>query len=418
MATYRYRALAATGSAEQGVLEANDLDQAIGQIHAMGLTPVRVESNEAATASAARGAPSKAATLPFPALPFFKPRVASRDLILFTRQLETMLDAGLPLVQALGMLRSQTTSIPLREAIDQVVSDVSQGSTLTEAMSRHRRCFPELYVSLIHAGEESGLLVPMLDRVAQILEYGEETEQRLRSATFYPTVILIELIVAFIVLVKVVLPRFSSLFKGLGAELPLPTRILIGVSDFFEAKFFLVLFGVVAAVAAWVLWSRTPGGRARIDGWFLTLPVFGVVFQKLIVSRFIRVLSALIAAGIPIVQALGIARGVLGNKVVEAEVDKMRDGVVAGEGLTEPLRGSRVFPPLVVEMVGVGEETGALDKLLARGALYLDRDVDYALKNLSTAIEPILLVVLGVGILFTALAVFLPLWNLMNAFRH
>lgn len=417
MATYRYRALAATGGAQQGVLEANDLDAAIGQIHAMGLTPVRVESDETA-APAAGGGISAAASFRLPTLPFFQPKVASRDLILFTRQLETMLDAGLPLVQSLGMLRSQASSVPLRAAIDQVVSDVSQGSTLTEAMARHRRCFPELYVSLIHAGEESGLLTQMLDRVATILEYGEETEQRLRSATFYPMVIMIELVIAFIVLVKVVLPRFSSLFKGLGADLPLPTRILIGVSDFFEGQFFLVLFGVVAAVTAWVLWSRTPGGRARIDGWFLTAPIFGIVFRKLIVSRFIRVLAALLAAGIPIVQALGIARGVLGNKVVEAEVDKMRDGVVAGEGLTEPVRGSRVFPPLVVEMIGVGEETGSLDKLLARGALYLDRDVDYALKNLSTALEPILLVILGVGILFTALAVFLPLWNLMNAFRH
>jgi len=410
MATYQYRALAATGGAEQGVLEAPDLDGAIGQIHAMGLTPVRVEAK---VAGAASGTGFK-----LPDIKLFQPRVPSRELILFTRQLETMLDAGLPLVQALGMLRTQTVNVPLREAIDQVVSDVSQGSTLTEAMARHRRCFPELYVSLVHAGEESGLMTQMLDRVAVILEYGEETDQRLRSATFYPMVICIELVIAFFVLVKVVLPRFASLFKGLGADLPLPTRILIGVSDFFENQFFLVLFGIVAAVTAWILWSRTPGGRKRIDGWMLSFPIFGIVMKKLIVSRFIRVLSALLAAGIPVVQALGIARGVLGNKVVEAEVDKMRDGVVGGQGLTDPIRGSTVFPPLVVEMVGVGEETGALDKLLARGALYLDRDVDYALKNLSTAIEPILLVVLGIGILFTALAVFLPLWNLMNAFRH
>jgi MSHA biogenesis protein MshG len=410
MATYRYRALAATGAAEQGTLEAPDLDHAIGQVHAMGLTPVRV----AVAAAAAGSGPS----FKLPEITIFRGRVPSRELILFSRQLETMLDAGLPLVQALGMLRSQATCAPLREAIDQVVSDVSQGSTLTEAMARHPRCFPELYVSLIHAGEESGLLTQMLDRVSIILEYGEETDQRLRTATFYPMVICIELVVAFLVLVKVVLPRFASLFKGLGADLPLPTRILIGVSDFFEARFFLLLFGVVAAATAWILWSRTPGGRSRIDGWILSFPILGIVFTKLIVARFIRVLAALLGAGIPVVQALGIARGVLGNKVVEAEVDRMRDGVLAGQGLTDPLRGSRVFPPLVVEMVGVGEETGALDKLLARGALYLDRDVDYALKNLSTAIEPVLLVILAVGILFTALAVFLPLWNLMSAFRH
>jgi len=418
MATFHYRALAASGNAEQGQLEANDLDAALGQIHARGLTPIRLEEKSAAAlpAGAAAGAARAAGSLPNFTL--LQKKASSRELILFTRQLETMLDAGLPLVSALGMLQGQTTNPVLREAIDQVRGDVSQGSTLTEAMARHRRCFPDLYVSLVHAGEESGLLTQMLDRVALILEYGEETDQRIRSATFYPMVICIELVVAFLVLVKFVLPRFASLFKGLGADLPLPTRILIGVSDFFEAQFFLVLFGLVAAVTAYVLWSRTPGGRARIDGWILSVPVFGIVMQKLIVSRFIRVLSALLSAGIPVVQALAISRGVLGNKVVEAEVDKMRDGVVAGEGLTEPIRGSRVFPPLVVEMVGVGEETGALDRLLARGAAYLDRDVDYALKNLSAALEPILLVVLAVGILFTALAVFLPLWNLMNAFRH
>lgn len=415
MATYHYRALATSGSVEQGDLEAPDLDAAIGQIHARGLTPVRLEAKGAAAPGASSTATASSRSL---TIPFLTPRVSNRDLILFTRQLETMLDAGLPLVAALGMLGAQSTSVPLREAIDQVVSDVSQGSTLTEAMARHDRCFPDLYVSLVHAGEESGLLTQMLDRVAIILEYGEETDQRLRSATFYPMVICIELVVAFLVLVKFVLPRFAGLFKGLGADLPLPTRVLIGVSDFFEAQFLLVLCGIVAAATAWILWSRTPGGRQQIDSWILTMPVFGTVMRKLIVSRFIRVLSALLAAGIPVVQALAIARGVLGNKVAEADVDKMRDGVIAGHGLTEPLRGSRVFPPLVVEMVGVGEETGALDRLLARGATYLDRDVDYALKNLSSALEPILLVVMAIGILFTALAVFLPLWNLMGAFRH
>jgi type II secretory pathway component PulF len=231
-------------------------------------------------------------------------------------------------------------------------------------------------------------------------------------------VIGIELVVAFLVLVKFVLPRFASLFKGLGTDLPLPTRMMIGLSDVFETHWILILFSTVASVIAGILWSRTPTGRRRLDELSLATPIFGVVIQKLIVSRFIRVLSALLAAGIPVVQALEIGRGVLGNKVVEDEVDRMRDGVIEGQGLSGPIRGSKVFPPLVVEMIGVGEETGALDKMLARGALYLDRDVDYALKNVSTALEPILLVVMGGVVLFTALAVFLPLWNLMNAFRH
>lgn len=404
MPSYRYRAVAATGEARRGELEAPDLDAAIAGVQGLGLTPIRLEAKRAAA--------------PRPrAIPFFAGRVGSRDLILFTRQLETMLEAGLPLVATLSLLRDQSTNPILRDAVERVRSDVSQGSTLSEAVARHPRCFPELYVSLVHAGEESGLLTPMLDRIASILEYGEETEQRVRSATFYPMVIGIELIVAFLVLVKFVLPRFTSLFKGLGAQLPLPTRVLIGVSEVFEAHWLLIVAGAAAAAVGAVLWVRTPAGRRRFDALLLRLPLFGVVVQKLVVSRFIRVLSALLTAGIPVVRALEISRGVAGNRIVEEEVDRMRDGVLAGQGLTEPLRGSRVFPPLVVEMVGVGEETGALDKMLARGAVYLDRDVDYSLKNLSTALEPILLAVLGAVILFTALAVFLPLWNLMNAFR-
>lgn len=404
MPSYHYRAVAATGEARRGELEAPDLDAAIASVQGLGLTPIRLEAKRAAA--------------PRPrTIPFLAGRVGSRDLILFTRQLETMLEAGLPLVATLSLLRDQSANPILRDAVERVRSDVSQGSTLSEAVARHPRCFPELYVSLVHAGEESGLLTPMLDRIASILEYGEETEQRVRSATFYPMVIGIELVVAFLVLVKFVLPRFTSLFKGLGAQLPLPTRVLIGVSEVFEAHWLLIVAGAAAAAVGALLWVRTPAGRRRFDALLLRLPLFGVVIQKLVVSRFIRVLSALLTAGIPVVRALEISRGVAGNRVVEEEVDRMRDGVVAGQGLTDPLRGSRVFPPLVVEMVGVGEETGALDKMLARGAVYLDRDVDYSLKNLSTALEPILLAVLGGVILFTALAVFLPLWNLMNAFR-
>lgn len=404
MPSYHYRAVAATGEARRGELEAPDLDAAIASVQGLGLTPIRLEAKRAAA--------------PRPrTIPFLAGRVGSRDLILFTRQLETMLEAGLPLVATLSLLRDQSANPILRDAVERVRSDVSQGSTLSEAVARHPRCFPELYVSLVHAGEESGLLTPMLDRIASILEYGEETEQRVRSATFYPMVIGIELVVAFLVLVKFVLPRFTSLFKGLGAQLPLPTRVLIGVSEVFEAHWLLIVAGAAAAAVGALLWVRTPAGRRRFDALLLRLPLFGVVIQKLVVSRFIRVLSALLTAGIPVVRALEISREVAGNRVVEEEVDRMRDGVVAGQGLTDPLRGSRVFPPLVVEMVGVGEETGALDKMLARGAVYLDRDVDYSLKNLSTALEPILLAVLGGVILFTALAVFLPLWNLMNAFR-
>ncbi|MGE5174834.1 MAG: type II secretion system F family protein, partial [Hyphomicrobiales bacterium] len=402
MPVYRYRAMSSVGAAQQGVVDAPDLDRAIDVVHAMGLTPLRLEVQAAAA--------SRPASL-------FRKRVEIRDLILFTRQLETMLDSGLPILSALEILHEQTLNPTLKSAIDRVRADVEQGSTLTEALRRHPRCFPPVFANLIHAGEEGGLLTQMLDRIGSLLEYEEETEHRIRSATFYPVLILCELGIAFLVLVKFVLPRFATLFRNLDTELPLPTRVLIGTSDFFEKQWTLVLIGAGLAVAAAVLWARSPRGRRTIDGWTIRAPIFGPIFQKTILSRFCRVLAALVAAGIPILQALRVARGVTGNVIVEEEIDRMQSGVTAGMGLAESVQGRDVFPPLVVKMLAVGQETGALDKMLLKVARYFDQDVDYAVKNLSTAIEPVLLLVLGAAVLFTALAVFLPLWNLMNAFR-
>lgn len=405
MPAYRYRALSPAGASQQGVVDATDLDRAIDVVHAMGLTPVTLEAQPKG------GTVSRPASL-------FQKRVQTRDLILFTRQLETMLDSGLPILGALEILHEQTVNLRLKEAIDRVRSDVEQGSTLTEAIRRHPRCFPPVFGNLIHAGEEGGLLTQMLDRMGSLLEYEEETEQRIRSATFYPILIVCELFIAFVVLVKFVLPRFASLFRNLDTELPLPTRVLIGTSDFFEKQWYVVLLTAGIAAGSAIVWARTEGGRRTIDNWTIRAPIFGPIFLKTIMSRFCRVLAALVGAGIPILQALQVARGVTGNAIVEEEVDRMRDGVSAGMGLAEALRGRDVFPPLVVKMFAVGQETGSVDKMLLKVARYFDQDVDYSVKNLSTAIEPVLLLVLGAAVLFTALAVFLPLWNLMNAFRH
>jgi type II secretory pathway component PulF len=404
---YRYRAQGASGPARRGVVEAGDLDQAVEQVRRLGLVPIRLEP---------QGAPEAAVRGARPAL--FGRRVTARDLILFTRQLETMLDSGLPLLSALDILHRQSAHPQLRPAIDRVRSDVEQGSTLTEALRRHPRVFPALYANLVHAGEEGGLLVPMLDRVATLLEAEAETAQRIRSATFYPFLIVGELALAFVVLLHFVVPRFASLFRKFGAELPLPTRVLIAVGDVSERYGAVLLAGAIAAAAAFALWARTVRGRRRIDGALLRLPVFGAVFLGTSMSRVSRVLAALIAGGTPVVHALAVAKGVAGNRVIEEELETMRSRVVAGAGLADSLRGSRHFPPLVLRMLAVGEETGSLDRMLLRVSKYYEQDVDYLVKNLSTALEPVLLAILGGAVLFTALAVFLPLWNLMNVFRH
>jgi MSHA biogenesis protein MshG len=406
MPAFRYRAQNPAGTAQQGVLEASDLDHAIDQVRRMGLVPVRLETQGASSQPLSRG------------FSLFEKRVVARDLILFTRQLETMLDSGLPLLTALDILHQQSIHPRLKPAINRVRADVEQGSTLTEAMRRHPRVFPPLYANLIHAGEEGGLIVPMLDRLATLLESEAETEQRIRSATFYPILIVAELLIAFTVLLKFVLPRFASLFRKFGAELPLPTRILIGISDFSENHWGVVLLGLAAGITGTVLWVRTERGRRWADRTLLRMPILGSIFLKASMSRVARVLSALIAGGTPIVQALEIAKGVAGNRLIADDLETMRNGVVAGTGLADSVRGSEFFPPLVLKMMAVGEETGALDKMLFRVSRYYDQDVDYLVKNLSTAIEPVLLAVLGAAVLFTALAVFLPLWNLMNVFRH
>src|SRR5258706_11952532 len=351
MPAFGYRAMSPAGEAQQGLLDAPDLDQAVDRLHNMGLVPVRIE---------AQGTPK----LNTDRIPFSRKRVPTRDLIFVTRQLETMMDSGLPILSSLESLHAQATHPRLKPAIDHVRSDVEKGSTLTEAIRRQPDCFPRLYSNLVYAGEEGGLLAQMLDRVGTLLEYEAETEQRIRSATFYPILIITELLLAFLVLIKFVLPRFASLFRKFDTTLPLPTRVLIGVSDFFEKQWLLFLFVVTAAAITAVLRSRTEKGRLTIDRFIVTVPIFGPIFLMTIMSRFSSVLSALLASGIPIVQALDIVRGVVGNRIVEIEIDKMRDGVVAGMGLAEPLRGSKVIPPLVVKMLAVGEETGAVDKML------------------------------------------------------
>lgn len=407
MPRFAYRAVGLGGAARSGTLEAQDLDRAIDQVRGMGLTPVRIVPGEE------RGAAPGGTRFALP-----RRRATPSELILFTRQLETMLDAGLPLLSTLETLHDQATDPSLREAVDGVRADIEQGSTLTEAMARRPHCFPPIYVGLIRAGEEGGLLTPMLDRVGTILEYQEETRQRIRSATFYPLLVVGELVAAFVVLVKFVLPRFADLFRNLGANLPLPTRVLIAVSDGFDRFWIPLLVLGVTVAALGGFWIRTDRGRTTVDGWILRVPLFGSIVRKVALARFARVLGALVESGISIVQALAISRGVLGNKVLEAEIDRMREGLVEGHGLAGPLRESRVMPPLVVKMLAVGEETGSIAPMLSRVARYYDRDVDYAVKNLAAALEPALLVVLGASVLFTALAVFLPLWNLMSAFRH
>jgi len=405
VATYEFRARERSGAFRAGVLEAGDEAEVLRLLEEQALLPVRVARVQAAAAGAPRAG-------------LFRRRARPKDLITYTRQLETLLESGISLTQSLGILADQTSSEPLRQATLRVQQAVEQGNSFAEALAREPAAFPQLYVDMLRAGEEGGVLVDMLERTATLLEQDAETAERIRSATFYPNLVLVELMLAFAVLVRFVLPRYAAFFRTLGADLPLPTRMMIRLSDFtgrYGAA--LVAAALLVAVGA-VLYVRTPAGRARYHGVQIHLPIFGEIVLKSIMSRFARVLAALLRSGTPITAALDIARRTVHNVVVEREIAAMKEGILGGRGVTGTLRHSRVFPPLIVKMLAVGEETGSLDKMLNKVSTYYDRDVAYLVKNLATAIEPVLLVVMGLSVLFIALAVFLPMWSLMGAFRH
>jgi MSHA biogenesis protein MshG len=406
MALYQYRARETGGIVRDGEIQAGDEAAALLALEEQGLLPIRLVRAGAAArpaGSAARG---------------FRGRAGAKELITYTRQLETLLESGVSLTQSLGILADQTPCVPLRDATARVRERVEQGQAFAEALSAEPRIFPALYVSMVQSGEEGGVMALMLERTATLMEHEFETRERVKSALFYPCLVLTELLIAMVVLVKLVLPRFATFFRTMGAELPLPTRLMLGLSDFVEKNGVAILVVAAAAITAVVLHVRTPRGRWQFHTLQIRVPILGDLILKTIMSRFARALAALIASGVPITVALLIIKRIVQNVVVEKEVSRMHEGIVQGRSITDSLRGSSVFPPLVVKMLAVGEETGSLDKMLMRVSSYFDRDVEYAVKNLTAAIEPLLLVVMGVSVLMVALAVFLPMWNLMKAVNH
>lgn len=405
MAIYQFKARERAGALRAGELHAVDEAEALRSLEEQGLLPIRlVRSGDGTRPAAARSAAKGS-----------RKRASARDLVTYTRQLETLLDSGVSLTQSLSILADQTESQALQEATRRVREAVEQGESFGDALGSEPAAFPALYVSMVRAGEEGGVLALMLERSATLLEHEMETRERVKSALFYPCMVLGELVLAFVVLMKVVMPRFASFYKGLGASLPLPTRILIGASEFIDKNGLALLAAVGLGVGALVMYLRTPAGRRKRDQFQIRAPLLGDLVLKSIMSRFARVLASLLASGLPITVALDIVRRTVQNIAVEEEISMMQAGIVEGRGITGTLQESGVFPALVVKMLAVGEETGSLDKMLLKVSGYFDRDVEYAVRNLTAAIEPILLVIMGGAVLVIALAVFLPMWNLMHA---
>src|SRR3954466_8824631 len=345
-------------------------------------------------------------------------KVKAKDLSIFTRQFSVMIDAGLPLVQCLEILGQQQENKYFQSILLQVRQDVEEGSTLAAAMARHTKVFDQLYANMVEAGETGGILDLILQRLSTFIEKIVKLKRDVISAMIYPAAVVLLAIAAVAVIMIVVIPQFQNIFLGLlgpGEQLPLPTRIVVGISDFLAGWGGLgILATIVGIVLGLRFYYKTPGGRRNIDALMLKLPIMGPIFRKIAVARFSRTLSTLLSSGVPILQSLDITARTAGNVIIEQAILKVRAGVERGENFVDPLQATEVFPHMVSQMVGIGEQTGALDAMLSKIADFYEQEVDSAIANLLTLIEPILIGFLGVTIGSILIAMYLPLFTLIG----
>ena len=345
-------------------------------------------------------------------------KVKSKELSIFTRQFSVMIDAGLPLVQCLEILAQQQDNKYFQRTLMQVRQDVEEGSTLAAAMARHPRVFDQLYSNMVEAGETGGILDLILQRLSTFIEKLVKLKRDVISAMIYPSAVVLMAVGAVAVIMVVVIPQFQNIFLGLlgpGEQLPLPTRIVISISNFLAGWGGLaMLAAIIASVISIRFYYRTPGGRKNIDRLLLKLPIFGDILRKIAVARFSRTLSTLLSSGVPILQSLDITARTAGNVVIEEAINKVRTGVERGESFVEPLKATEVFPNMVAQMIGIGEQTGALDAMLGKIADFYEQEVDAAIANLLTLMEPLLIGFLGVTIGSIVIAMYMPLFTLIG----
>jgi type IV pilus assembly protein PilC len=340
--------------------------------------------------------------------------VSVKDLCVFTRQFATMINAGLPLVQCLEVLGRQQPKPHFKQAIQQAMVEVEGGQTLSESLARQRHIFGDLYVNMIAAGETGGILDTILQRLAVFLEKNDALQRKVKGALTYPTIVLFVAVGACIFMLMGVIPVFAKMFSDFGGELPAPTRIVMGLSDFLRGSWYMLAAGVAVAVFGFKRLRKTSWGELLTDKLFLKIPIIGNVLRKGGVSRFTRTLGTLISSGVPILQGLEITARTAGNRVLQDAIEKASVSISQGETISEPLKNSGVFPPMVVQMIGIGESTGALDEMLSKIADFYDDEVDAAVEALTAAIEPMMIVLMGSMIGGMLVAMYLPMFKMAN----
>ncbi len=347
-------------------------------------------------------------------IPGFGGKVTDRDVAVVTRQLATMIDAGLPLVQCLDILGQQQGNKVFKKTLQEIRQDVEGGATFSAALRRHPKIFGALFTNMVEAGEAGGILDSILNRLAVYIEKAMALRKRIKTAMFYPATIVSVAVVVVVFLLIYVIPTFQQLFAGFGATLPLPTLIVLALSRFVRAYLLYIGGGFVLLVVGLRLAYQTEGGQRSIDGFLLKLPIFGPLIRKVAVAKFTRTLGTLVSSGVAILDGLDITAKTAGNKVVEDAVFKARTTIAQGKTIAEPLAASGVFPPMVVQMISVGEQTGALDRMLNKIADFYDEEVDAAVAALTSMLEPLLVIFLGVIIGGVVIAMYLPIFKLIS----
>ena len=402
MQTYNWSGKTREGLKKKGMIVANDVPGAMAALRAQAITPITVKI--------------KGKDLD-EIFPFLQTKPTTKDLVMFTRQFATMIDAGLPLVQCLDILATGQENAAFKKMIFAIKTDVEGGATFSDALGKHVKVFDRLYVNLVAAGEVGGILDTILNRLAAYLEKNEALRRKVKSAMVYPaSVSVIALLVVVVMLVKVI-PVFEKMFKDFGGVLPMPTQMVINLSHFMQSWILYMIGAVVLLSYALKRIYATPGGKAAFDAFFLKVPVFGDLLRKVAVARFSRTLSTMLSSGVPILDALEIVARTAGNVVVEREILATKMSIAEGKTIAEPLQGSKVFPGMVVQMISVGEQTGAMDAMLSKIADFYDDEVDTAVDALTSLLEPLLMVGLGGSIGCLLVAMYLPIFKIADAVK-
>ncbi len=399
MPVYIWKGKNSAGEKRKGEIEAPDQAAALAQVKRLRISDLVLKEKPKDI---------------FENVAFLKPKVTVKDIVIFTRQLSTMIDAGLPLVQGLEILEKQQSNPTFRKVLSSIRNDVEAGSTLADSMRKHPKVFDNLFTNMIEAGETGGILDTILSRLAVFMEKSMALKKKIKGAMTYPTVCLgISLLILVVILIFVV-PVFKSMFEGFGHSLPLPTQIVVNMSYVVQNYFIYILiaFFIVSFIVKKIY--NTEKGRLNIDRGMLKAPVFGILFRKVAVAKFTRTLSTMLSSGVPILEALQVVARTAGNKVIEKAVFRVADSIAEGRPIAEPLEESGVFPNMVVQMINVGESVGALDAMLEKIADFYDEEVDQAVENLTSMIEPFMMVFLGGMIGGIVVAMYLPIFKLSS----